>query len=144
MRIDILQLQATFTGSFDEACQVNSVPQSFLTIVAMILDGLNIQSRSQSSSGTHQYKHRSVFLSFCSTTDWLEDTGWAEALVQAKVASAATADSFLKVSCITRTRHSHQVRASSLYILLKRSFFHYQESLGPECQAETFDDCCSR
>ena len=54
VRIYILQLQATFTGSFDDACQVNSVPQSLLTIVAMILDGLNIQSRSQSSSGTHQ------------------------------------------------------------------------------------------
>ena len=54
VRIDIFQLQATFTGSFDEACQVNSVPQSLLTIVAMILDGPNIQSQSQSSSGTHQ------------------------------------------------------------------------------------------
>ena len=53
VRIDIFQLQATFTG-YDEACQVNSVPQSLLTIVAMILDGPNIQSQSQSSSGTHQ------------------------------------------------------------------------------------------
>ena len=89
-------------------------------------------------------KHRSALLSFCSTTDWLEDTGWVEALVQAKVASADTADSFLKVSRITRTRHAHQVTASSLYILLKRSYAHYQESLEPECHAETFDDCCAR
>ena len=28
--------------------------------------------------------------------DWMEDSGWVEALVQAKVASAGTADSFLK------------------------------------------------
>ena len=46
----MFQLQATFTGSFDESCQVNSVPRSLLTIVAMIFDGPNIQS----SSGTHQ------------------------------------------------------------------------------------------
>ena len=54
VRKDMFQLQAQFTGSFDEACKVNSVPQSLLTIVAMILDGPNIQSQSQSSSGTHQ------------------------------------------------------------------------------------------
>ena len=76
--------------------------------------------------------------------DWLEDTGWVEALVQAKVASAGTADSFLKASHIARTRHAHQVTASSLYILLKRSYTHYQESIEPECEAETFDDWCAR
>ena len=49
------RLQATFTGSFDEACQVvNSVPQSLLTVVAMFPDAPNIQSQSQSSSGTDQ------------------------------------------------------------------------------------------
>ncbi len=36
--------------------------------------------------------------------DWLEDSGWVEALVQAKVASAGTANSFVNVSHITRTR----------------------------------------
>ena len=51
---DMLQLHATFTGAFDEACKVNSASQSLLTIVAMILDRPNIQSQSQSSSGTHQ------------------------------------------------------------------------------------------
>ena len=66
--------------------------------------------------------------------DWLEDTGWVEALVQAKVASAGTADSFLKAFHITRTRHAHQVTASSMYILLNRSYAHYQESLEPECR----------
>ena len=51
--------------------------------------------------------------------DWLEDSGWVEALVQAKVSSPGTADSFVKVSHITRTRRAHQVTASSLHILLK-------------------------
>ena len=70
--------------------------------------------------------------------DWLEDTGWVEALVQAKVASAGTAYSFRKASHVTRTRHAHQVTASSLYILLKKSYMyaHYKESLEPGSQAE--------
>ncbi len=40
--------------------------------------------------------------------DWLEDSGWVEALVQAKVASAGTANSFVNVSHITRTRLAQQ------------------------------------
>ncbi|KAG0723662.1 hypothetical protein GWK47_042257 [Chionoecetes opilio] len=42
----MFQTAATFTGSFDEDCQVKSVPQSLLTLVAMILDGPNIKSQS--------------------------------------------------------------------------------------------------
>ncbi len=38
------------------------------------------------------------------------------AIVQAKAASPGTAESFLKASHVTRTRHTHQVTASSLYI----------------------------
>ena len=52
--------------------------------------------------------------------DWLEESGWVEALVHTKVASTGTAESFLKASHITRTRHAHQVTASSLYILLSK------------------------
>ena len=43
--------------------------------------------------------------------DWLQDSEWVEALVQAKVTSPGTADSFLKVAHITRTCHVHQVTA---------------------------------
>ena len=43
--------------------------------------------------------------------DWLEDYGWVEAIVQAKIASTGTADSFVKVSQVTRARHAHQVSA---------------------------------
>ena len=57
--------------------------------------------------------------------DWLEDSGWVEALVQAKVASAGTADSFLKASHVTRTRHAHQVTASTLHIFLKNAYTQY-------------------
>jgi len=71
--------------------------------------------------------------------DWLEDSGWVEALVQAKVASAGIADSFIKVSHVTRTRHAHQVTASSLYILLRKSYTLYIESLESTEQQESFE-----
>ena len=45
VRREMLKLQATFTGSFDVNCQVKSVPQSLLALVAMILDGPNIESQ---------------------------------------------------------------------------------------------------
>ena len=39
--------------------------------------------------------------------DVLEDSGWSTALAEAEVASSGTADSFLKVAYLTRTRHAH-------------------------------------
>ena len=54
--------------------------------------------------------------------DWLEESGWTSALVEADITSAGTADSFLKASHLTRTRHAHQVTAASLYILMHRSY----------------------
>jgi hypothetical protein len=41
--------------------------------------------------------------------DWLEDSGWANALVQADIASSGTANSFINASHVTKTRHAHQV-----------------------------------
>ena len=73
--------------------------------------------------------------------DWLEDSGWVEALVQAKVASTGTAQSFLKASHVTRTRHAHQVTAGSLYILLKKSYACYMQSGD---QQEAFEEWCTR
>ena len=74
--------------------------------------------------------------------DWLEDSGWVEALVQAKVASAGTAESFLKATHVTRTRYAHQVTASSLYILLKKSYASYLESSEPGDQHKAFEEWC--
>jgi hypothetical protein len=45
VRREMLKLQATFTGSFHVNCQVKSVPQSLLALVAMILNGPNIESQ---------------------------------------------------------------------------------------------------
>ena len=43
--------------------------------------------------------------------DLLKCSGWTTALSDYDVASSGTADSFLKVCCLTRTRHTHQVTA---------------------------------
>ncbi len=50
--------------------------------------------------------------------DWLQESGWTNALVQANIASPGKADAFLKASHVTWTRHAHQVTACCLYSLL--------------------------
>ena len=54
--------------------------------------------------------------------DLLEGSGWTGALVQYGVATSGTADSFLKASHVTRTRHPHQITTSSLYLLLQKTY----------------------
>ena len=54
--------------------------------------------------------------------DLLSGSGWTSALVESGIASSGTADSFLKASHVTKTRHAHQVTASSLYMLLKKAY----------------------
>ena len=43
--------------------------------------------------------------------DFLDQSGWTTALCEAGVATAGVADSFLKLSHLTRTRHTHQITA---------------------------------
>ena len=50
--------------------------------------------------------------------DCLKGSGWTSALLQADVTTPGTADSFLKVSHITRTRRAHQITLAS-FILKK-------------------------
>jgi hypothetical protein len=54
--------------------------------------------------------------------DLLESSGWTEALTEASVATSGTADSFLKVTHLTRTRHAHQVTSLALYKLQREAF----------------------
>jgi len=72
--------------------------------------------------------------------DWLEDSGWIEALVQANVASAGTAESFLKASHVKRSRLAHEVTASSLHILLKKAYACHVESLQQDDQSISFEE----
>ena len=55
-------------------------------------------------------------------SDLLDGSGWTTALTESEVASSGTADSFLKVSHITRTRHVHQVTVLVLHSLLNEAF----------------------
>ena len=52
----------------------------------------------------------------------LHDSGWTGAIVEAGVASSGTAESFLSVSSVTRSRQMHQVTACCLYMLRKEAY----------------------
>ena len=54
--------------------------------------------------------------------DVLEGSGWAAALTQADVTSCGTADTYLKATHLTRTRHAHRVTLLTLHQLRKEAF----------------------
>ena len=56
--------------------------------------------------------------------DWLWGNGWAQALVQAEIATAGTADSFYRASHVMRTRRAHQITAAALHILKHQVYDH--------------------
>ena len=58
----------------------------------------------------------------------LDGTGWVNTLVNADIASTGTADSFLKVSHLARTRRAHQVTAAALYILQQQAYDAFKAS----------------
>ena len=60
--------------------------------------------------------------------NWLENSGWTNVLVQAKLASPGVADSFLKASHVTRSRHAHQVTVCVLQILLENAYEKYKKT----------------
>ena len=55
----------------------------------------------------------------------LESSGWTSAITESGVASSGTADSFLTVSSVTRTRMSHQITACRLYTLMDEAYQDY-------------------
>ncbi|KAI0226537.1 hypothetical protein LSAT2_022957, partial [Lamellibrachia satsuma] len=57
--------------------------------------------------------------------DLLQGRCWVHALVQAKVTTPGTADSFLRATQAARTRRAHQVTATALYILQHRFLHRY-------------------
>ena len=68
--------------------------------------------------------------------DLLEDSGWTTALAEAGIASSGTAESFLKVTHVTRTRHAHQVTVLALHRLQREAFL---LSPGPVYDEESFE-----
>ncbi|KAJ8416192.1 hypothetical protein AAFF_G00382140 [Aldrovandia affinis] len=75
--------------------------------------------------------------------NWLQGSGWVEALVQADISSPGTADSFLKAAHVSRTRRAHQITAAALNVLQHRAYDNY-------CQTQTdgvplvFEAWCSQ
>ena len=75
--------------------------------------------------------------------DLLDGSGGVGALVQSNVATPGTADSFLRVVHVSRTRRGHQITACSLYLLLKKAYLEYCNSLGEEQNSSSLEDWCS-
>ena len=77
--------------------------------------------------------------------DWLQGSGWVQALVQAEITSAGTADSFLRASHVSRTRRAHQVTAAALFALQQRAYKHYFDQLiDTRNEQLKFDDWCQQ
>ncbi len=64
--------------------------------------------------------------------DILEDSGWSTALIEAEVASSGTADCFLKVPHLTRTRHAHQLTLLTLQKLQQEAFMKFEGGTSAE------------
>lgn len=60
--------------------------------------------------------------------DFLEGSGWMEAIVKAEIAHSGTAESFIKGSHVGKTRHAHQITSCALQALLSRAFNAHKET----------------
>lgn len=77
--------------------------------------------------------------------DWLQGSGWTQALVQAEITTAGTADSFHRAAHVTRTRRAHQVTAAALYILQRRAYDQYSTTnTEDDAHPGSFEDWCSQ
>ena len=64
--------------------------------------------------------------------DWLEDSGWTSALVEARIANPGVANSFVKALNVKRARRAHQLTASALYALLNKANAEREEEMALE------------
>ena len=76
--------------------------------------------------------------------DWLDGSGWTTVLVNGNVTSSGKAESMLRASHVTRTRHVHQVSAATLYILQRRAYSNYLSSLENELHVDDFESWCMK
>ena len=74
--------------------------------------------------------------------DWLENSGWTSALVQADITTAGKADAMLKASHITRTRYAHQVTACALYALMRSAYQIHMTSPSLDQTPSEFSTWC--
>jgi hypothetical protein len=77
--------------------------------------------------------------------DWLKESGWVQALVQAEITSAGTADFFLRASHVSQTRSAHQVTAAAIFTLQQNRYNHYIYQLGDAgTEQGEFADWCQQ
>ena len=74
---------------------------------------------------------------------WLEGSGWTTVLADANVATTGTAESFIKVSSVTRSRRAHQVTACSLFILLQKAYTKYKDGVVNKDDIISFESWCA-
>ena len=74
--------------------------------------------------------------------DWLQSSSRVEALVQAEITTAGTADSFLCAAHVARTRRAHQLPAAALYILQYRAY--NNRDTDTEDEPLGFHEWCSK
>ena len=74
---------------------------------------------------------------------WLEGSGWTTVLADANVATPGTAESFIKVSSVTRSRRAHQVTACSLFILLQKAYTKYKDGVVNKDDIISFESWCA-
>ena len=64
--------------------------------------------------------------------NYLDSSGWTAAIVKAGITTSGTADSFLRCSHLTRTRHMHQVSALAVATLRQEAFQTMSDELTEE------------
>ena len=76
--------------------------------------------------------------------EWLDGSGWVNALVDADVVTPGTAESFLKVSHLAKTRRAHEITAAALYILQQSAYDHYKAALSTSEVPLEFSAWCGK
>lgn len=76
--------------------------------------------------------------------DLLKGSGWTAALTEAEVATSGTADSFISVSNVAKTRQAHLITACSLYGLMKDAFLNSEGQFeDKEQELDAFRHWCN-
>ena len=80
-------------------------------------------------------------VAFSIVGEWLARSGWTHAVTEADVATEGTADSFVKVSHLSKARLASQVTATALYILQKKAYEKYTMNLDADHIPLPFGEC---
>ena len=76
--------------------------------------------------------------------EFLDGSGWVNALVNADIASPGTAESFLKVSHLAKARRARQITAAALYVLQQSAYNDYKAALSASEACLEFSAWCSK